>query len=540
MSEAEKKRRFDYKQNRSKWIMIFSLILAAVVLMTIILSTVYFNLSKNFYINYVENGEIDYKVYLKENDFFEEDYLGKDQEYIASLVDKVVADFKYELHMEEEVNFSYSYKVDAVLQIKNKSTGNTMYMPEFEIIPATLVTVNGKQQDLIIRNQAEISYDTYNDMANNFINSHDLENIAISSVSLQMKIEVISTCDSFEDDYSRNNYTVSLDIPLAEQTVDIEMTSSVPTEETKILACNNNSAKTVFLVLSIISLIITLAAIGLFIAFVYLTRNTDINYSIKVKKVVSAYKTYIQKIINPFDRTGYHILLVDTFTEMLEIRDTIQSPILMNENADQTCTSFMIPTNTKLLYVFEIKVDDYDEIYKKTEEDEETPITTDELPEPATDEIPAEEETLLLVEDVDEEKLAADIALPVVSLSEIDYQEDDDEEEEEGVEVIGVVWPERAKNNKVYRYDPNGERVTNGDIVLVPSRDIAQNKDIIRKATVAHGNHKVDPEHIKHPLKKIIGIVKRKAEAALMPKEVDAKEAATGEEADDTAQTVSK
>ena len=34
---------------------------------------------------------------------------------------------------------------------------------------------------------------------------------------------------------------------------------------------------------------------------------------------------------------------------------------------------------------------------------------------------------------------------------------------------------------------------------------------------MAHGNHKVDPEHIKHPLKKIIGIVKRKAEMALTP-----------------------
>ena len=35
----------------------------------------------------------------------------------------------------------------------------------------------------------------------------------------------------------------------------------------------------------------------------------------------------------------------------------------MTENSDETKTSFLIPTNTKLLYVFEIKVDNYDEIY---------------------------------------------------------------------------------------------------------------------------------------------------------------------------------
>ena len=264
----------------------------------------------------------------------------------------------------------------------------------------------------------------------------------------------------------------------------------------------------------------------MFVAFIFLTRNTDINYNIKVKRVVSSYKSYIQKIINPFDRTGYQLLVVDTFTELLEIRDTIQSPILMNENEDKTCTSFMIPTNTKLLYLFEIKVADYDEIYRKVEEGEETPITTDELPEIiVTDELPditedGEEKELVLLEEADEEELAKALAEPDLQLSEIDYDDEDDGvEAEDGVEVIGVVWPEQEKRSKIYSYDPNGEQVAGGDTVLVPSKDETTELDIIRKATVARGNHKVDPETVTHPLMKIIGVFKRKAEAALMPKE---------------------
>ena len=35
----------------------------------------------------------------------------------------------------------------------------------------------------------------------------------------------------------------------------------------------------------------------------------------------------------------------------------------MSENADETRTLFLIPTQTKLLYLFEIKVDNYDELY---------------------------------------------------------------------------------------------------------------------------------------------------------------------------------
>ncbi|MBQ8403754.1 MAG: hypothetical protein IJX55_04925 [Clostridia bacterium] len=133
--------------------------------------------------------------------------------------------------------------------------------------------------------------------------------------------------------------------------------------------------------------------------------------------------------------------------------------------------------------------------------------------EPVAEEPAMEEETILLVENVDEEALAEAIAAPTMELTRIDYIDEEDEEYEEGVEVISVVWPERTLKNKLYRYSPNGEKFTAGDHVLVPTKDVAKNKDVIRKATVVHGNHKMDPEHLNYPLKNIIGIVKVKEEA---------------------------
>jgi hypothetical protein len=216
-----------------------------------------------------------------------------------------------------------------------------------------------------------------------------------------------------------------------------------------------------------------------------------------------------------FNEEGYQIVMIKTFNEMLGIRDTIQSPILMTENRDETMTRFLIPTNTKILYTYEIKVDNYDFIYG---------IIPNELEETPVEEAPVEEtpieETIILSNDVSTEEIVEALAQPDIVLSEIEYVEDNDAEfevaeDEPGVEVIGVVWPERAHKNKVYRYDPNGEELQKGDIVLVPTRDAARDRNVIRKAAVAHENHRVDPEHIKHPLKKIIGVIKRKAEEAL-------------------------
>jgi len=171
----------------------------------------------------------------------------------------------------------------------------------------------------------------------------------------------------------------------------------------------------------------------------------------------------------------------------------------MNENEDKTSTLFVIPTNTKLLYTYEVRVEDYDEIYAAEEPEE-------------------PEELVVVLEDVPEEEVAEAMSTPDIDLDEIDFEDTVDEETEDGVEVINVVWPEKEKKNKLYRYDPNGEQVHDGDTVLVPSRDVKQNKDIIRKAAVVHGNHRVDPATIHHPLKKIIAVVKRKAEEALSGK----------------------
>ena len=65
--------------------------------------------------------------------------------------------------------------------------------------------------------------------------------------------------------------------------------------------------------------------------------------------------------------------------------------------------------------------------------------------------------------------------------------------------------------NSTATYNPDGNTLERGDVVLVPARDDESDKDVIREAEIARGNYKVDPETLERPLQKIIGVVKRKA-----------------------------
>ena len=84
---------------------IFSYFCAIIVLTVFVLSLVlaFINQNKPYYINYNEKGTVEYKVFLKENEFFQKDYLKENNQYIASLIDRITANFNYVLEMTEDV-----------------------------------------------------------------------------------------------------------------------------------------------------------------------------------------------------------------------------------------------------------------------------------------------------------------------------------------------------------------------------------------------------------------------------------------------------
>ena len=521
MSEAEIRRRQDYKRNRKNWILIQAAALAVVIIIALGSFLVYDRMNRTYYIEYTENGSADYTVQYKANGFFEEEWIGSGQSYVSSLVRAIKADFNYALNMATtNVGFDYTYGITAQLIVSDKSSGDPIFNPTDVLLPDTTVGVR-RTDSINIKEGVLVDFNKYNSLAHQFIQAYGLTN-ATSMLVVTLHVDVLSQSDEFENS-NENSYSVSLNIPLGEENFSIFSSSSAPAGESKVLACKGAVSRDIFLTVGVVAAVIAFVLGCVLVLFVYVTRNEDVNYQIKVQKLVSSYRSFIQQIEGEFDTEGYQIVVIKTFTEMLGIRDTIQSPILMSENKDETMTQFLIPTNTKLLYVFEIKVENYDEIYAAYEEEEPHGTVLEFEDEDGV------EEAIIIEENVDMEELAEAMATPDVVLDEVDYIADDDvdyegTEEAPGVEVVGVVWPERRKNNKVYRYDPNGEKLDEGDMVLVPTRDAARNREVIRKAAIAHANHTIDPETHPHALKKIIGVIKRRAEAALTPKETDTDE----------------
>ena len=87
-------------------------------------------------INYKESGNLDYKVYLKKNDFYESNYLDKDMVYVSSLIDNVNATFNYKFDVDKLSNINYDYEVVGEIIIYDSSKENVFFS-----FPRTISTV---------------------------------------------------------------------------------------------------------------------------------------------------------------------------------------------------------------------------------------------------------------------------------------------------------------------------------------------------------------------------------------------------------------
>ena len=74
-------------------------------------------------------------------------------------------------------------------------------------------------------------------------------------------------------------------------------------------------------------------------------------YDQQLKMILFNYKNFIQQTNNKINEKDYKVIQINTFNEMIGLRDTIQSPILMYTVENERKTYFMI-INDGLLYVY--------------------------------------------------------------------------------------------------------------------------------------------------------------------------------------------
>ena len=432
MSEDEKLRRLTYNLNRNKVITALSIATAVLFLCTLLFGLLYYRKTTTFYVTYTEKSNMDYSVKLKPNDFYTEDVLEDGMSYVVSLIDTIQAKIDYSLAIDKkDVEYSYNYTIETTTLIKEKNTKSVVLEESKKLYQSETKTVSSSNL-LTISHPVDIEFTTYNDSVTNFINQLLLKDKVISELQITAKINIVGSCQEFINENAQT-HQLSIVVPLATELSEIQITSNIPAYQEKSLACmSDDGLKNVLRTTTVLFLISTIMSLAGLIILIFLTRNDDINYAIKVKRIVSNYKSYIQKLLSEFDFKGYKVLKVASFKDLIEIRDTIQQPILMYENSDQTNSKFMVPTDSGIVYLYEVLVEKYASYYDcPYEEDAEqsTPVKENTKAEKHT---PVEETTKVIKTEVIVKKTVEENPAEAAPIVIPDLPDDGDDDNDNG------------------------------------------------------------------------------------------------------------
>jgi len=283
--------------------------------------------SKESNIKYNEIGNVDYKVYLKDNNYYESSYLESGMQYVANLIKTINVKFNYEIHTTDDLDFTNEYKIVSELLITERNDPSSiLYSKKDTLIP--LKNISKRDDNLVINEEIDIDYDKYNDIVNNYKKDLGL----IVSSNLKLTLETNTSGGNGKENLSKNN-KLQIIIPLSEATLKINMNANKINNSASLDLSKSfiNIKNKLLFIVCISATILTVLAIILDI-YIYLKLFNKDPYTIKLNNILRNYDRLIVTGKVNLDESKYpNIIYPKTFKEMVDAAENLGVPIMHYE-----------------------------------------------------------------------------------------------------------------------------------------------------------------------------------------------------------------
>lgn len=305
--------------------------------------------SKNADVKYNEVGTVDYKVYLKDNDYYDTSFLNSGMQYVASLIKTVNVKFNYQMYSTKNLAFDNNYKIVGELQITERDDpSKVLYSKKENLVQPKTTNVN--DDDFAINEEVDIDYDKYN----NIVNSYKKDLGLIVSSNLILTLET-STNGTYKTDKLEKDNKLQITIPLSEATLNIIMNSNEINNSGSIGESNNAFVvenNTLFILFIFLSLV-TIFSVVLDI-YIYIKNFKKDIYKVKVGKILKDYdRLIVNGRVNINEDNYENVVIIDDFKEMVDAAQNINQSILFYETIpNEKC--FFVVLADKTLYKYRL------------------------------------------------------------------------------------------------------------------------------------------------------------------------------------------
>lgn len=305
-------------------------------------------------LTYSEKNNVDYKVYLKDNDYFTEEYLPENNQYIASLIDYIDMDFTYDYVASKKIDADYNYKIIATITAQYKvDTNNSkkVWEKKYTLTDSKKLKIID-EKEFRIKENVKIDFQKYNSIINNFKKDYMLS--VTSNLKVAMYVEVDGKYVPADKVFNTNS-DIAINIPLSEQTLDIEpayqefINKSVKSEVEK--DTFNNYA---IFVIALSTFIASAIVLGLQFKKVLKNGQKQNKYVKDLKKILHDFGDIIVEVKSMPELDITKSIEVMNFNELVDAQLETKSPIIFVEIIKDEIGKFVLIDN-ELSYYYILK-----------------------------------------------------------------------------------------------------------------------------------------------------------------------------------------
>ena len=312
------------------------------------------NDSKEIIFNSTGNNSVDYKVFLKDNDFFEEPFLGPGRTYITSLIDHIDIDFKYLENFSSKSNLKISYYLKATISADkaDNSKDDEIYWSKDYKLSETKTFEFENVSHSSFNASTSIDYSRYNSILESFREQYPVASDGTIKVSLVVENELET--DDFSEPLSFDS-ELSISLPLLERAVEAKIDVETGNQKHE-FKTNKVMTNPIYLFIKLIGIGLALFSVALAVVVV-IKRRAFINhhqYISTLDKILAANDSIITNIENMPSFSKFQKIEVETFEELLDAYSEIRLPINYYQSKNGLESTFFI-MNEGIVWIYRLK-----------------------------------------------------------------------------------------------------------------------------------------------------------------------------------------
>lgn len=341
-------------ENRKRDIVIFVVFLIISIITAFYASYLFyisFNSGEEKHLVYSESSSLNYKVWLKENNFYTESYLGEDYDIVASAIDNVEIDFDYLLSTSDYVKGQSYYVINSYIEAYQKAdeANNKVWNQKNVIKDKVITKYDKKTLQVSAKDDFKVDYQEYKKKMDEYQQKYAVS--LTGNLVIEIEIKPDLNYSKFKNGIDLESRKMKVIISLTDSIITISKTPLENTSKT-LIEKQDSSINYVKLVGSIIGFVFEIIIIVILATDLVKIIGIDSKYVRELRKILKTYDSVIVNVDN-IKLTGSNVMYVATFGELLDAQSEIKTPILYYEKSKKEAI-FAVKHNDDM-FVYKMK-----------------------------------------------------------------------------------------------------------------------------------------------------------------------------------------